>query len=350
MSKITKHTDRPEFNTEEQRQLEEKSRLRLRNYTKKVLSHHYLKAKKQASDEISRLISRWKFDVPGWTGDSAVCPVFHKTQEDLELEQDMERKKEALLGRRDGTKMSKFELQNEELIEKYDKSTPLPPAPKKSNEEKVRDNAFSIMSQFFGTEAAKPMMEAYESKDYHEVFELALRNDLRNRRFQSMERSLKKEALEQGLVEIQNKLSWNPKIIWSELMDEVVKEHNGFAEPDPHATGHCSEAIKHLSGDLNYDDRALARDEMLQCLKSLKAYPQSTAPAPKSRFDECTCIACTNTKALSEVLKDIVHSPSGLSETEKEEIDNLFLTGKDDISDEKIRDFGTKVVSFRPKA
>lgn len=353
--KITKHIDRSEYNSEEQRQLEEQAHLKMRNYTKRVLTHHYLKAKKQASDEISRLISHWKFDVPGWTGDTVPCPVLHKTPEDLEVEQDIQYKKESVMGRKDPSKMSKVQLQNEELKKKYDKPLPRPPrpdVPQKSNKAKVRGNATRIMAQFVEhPEMAKSMTEAFEREDYLEVFELAFRHDARNRQVQKAEsqarsKKARKDSIDRifNRTDYEEEIRFRPHVAWSKLMDEIIKENNDLIKPDPHAVGHCSEAIKHLAGDLTYDDRASARQEMLECLKSLKAYPQSTAPIPKSRFDECTCIACTNNKALSEVLRDIVHSPTMMSEADEKEIDSLFREEKEPeapICDEKLQDFNS---------
>ncbi len=351
MNKITRHIDRPEYNTEEQREKEKEVHLKLRSYTKKVLAHHYLKTKKEASDTISRLISYWRFDVPGWTGDSVACPILHKTQDDIDIEQQMEYKKNRILGRgcKDKSRMTAVELKNEELKAKYDKPLPIPPrpsAPKKSNKEKVRRNAAQLIDQFRGTETAIPMMEAFEREDYLEVFELALHYDRRRREVQRMEKVKSPDRSEMCKKEkqnIDNKLLFRPHLQFDELFNEIMEENDTWSEPDIHATGHCSQAIKHLSGDLTYDDRALARKEMLGCLKSLKMYPQSTAPKPESRFDECTCEVCTNSRELSRLLKDIViHSPPKLSNTEKKEIDKLFL--EDDVDEtpvfeEKLRDF-----------
>jgi len=342
MNQITKHYDRPEFQSEEQAEKDREAHRKLRAYTKKVLKHEYLKSRKEASDTITRLINHWKFDVPGWTPDNTPCPVFHKTKEDLEIEQEIADKREALLGRKK-TNKSKLELENDALKAKYDARPPLPEKPKRSPQENIRANAEGIISQFCGTEAAVPMMKAFDKEDYDQVFELALAYDQRFRDDQSAKHKQKREkmglreATEEECARIQNSLRARPHIDWLDIFDEIIDELK-VTPPSPHALGHCIQALKSLNGDLTYDDRAAAKEEILQGVKSLEMYPQSTAPVPKVMKDECTCVTCSNSRALSEVLATIMAEPSQMPEEEKKDIDEMFSFGSESEEEKVKRD------------
>ncbi len=351
MNTITKHKDRPEFKTEEQQELEEEAHRKLRNYTKRVLKHTYLKARKKVSDDISHLINDWKFDVPGWNP-VTVCPVFHKTQEDLEFEQEMEDKKNYFLGCQDGLKKTKIQIENEALRAKYDEMPSPEPTPKKSSEENIKSNAKQIINQFRGKEFCNLMLEAFEKDDYNKVFELAFQYDMRRRysqRFETPVDAKQKELDDMTSEEADTMMNWQRRARMDlfEMFDEII-EHS---KPDPssqNAPEHCMAALKHLSGDLTYDDRAEAKKALLQSVKSLEAYPQTGIPESKKTSNECTCPNCSNTRDLNVLLNGMLTESSRMSEEEKQEVDNLFDCGletpSDTVTEERLIEFGDSVV------
>lgn len=347
MTTITRHKDRPGFNNQEQQEKEEEAHRRLRNYTKRVLKHAYLKAKKEASDNISRLISYWRFDVPGWIPNTS-CPVFHKTKEDLELEQEMVDKKNYVMGHREGLNKTKIQIENEALARRYDDMPRPKQKPKKPHKENIRTNAEQIISQFRGLEIVDSMLKAFKQEEYNKVFDLALQYDLRHRENQRMEAHDKREKCKSSITEEHEKMARNwrrPHLDWLEIFDEIIEE-NKPASASKHAFEHCKEALKHLSGDLTYDDRSDAKHALLQAMKSLEIYPQGDIPEPKQLYDDCSCPNCSNTRNLTVVLQNILTEPSDMKEEEKEEIDNLFDCNSKTpseqavVTEERLMDFG----------